>query len=560
MDNSFASRLNTIKAPWVFLMLWVITFVLYIATARGGWVIDAAGFLYNMKHQSFWDFINRTNSTDQSFYQLLTLHYYIFYKIWGFNTWLWGILYITIQALNATLFFVFFRNILTDSGIKKSTLLPLVGVLIFTCSPYISEILVCRAYYHYLQSFFFIFLILLWIQKYMHSQQIKYIWYSIIVFVLCAFTLEIFYLIPILALTVMLYYRYALNYDKIIFRKTLAFFFVPQLVMLGLYFVALLATFKNFKPHKIDLHLSVVDYLSKLPKYLFHIVFLGRFFPPAIKDKVYAACESPVTLIILYGLLLFVFVYAIGRLSKISSYSKAMFLLFTLAIINICFLMPLPFPGSALLVFYDRYTYFTDAFVYLLLAMLVAKWVQNKYVLIVLFCACVDLNLFFTIQLNTYWMESDVINTRLLRHLPDPGAKTVLLLNLPENMNGAPMIGAQPEGMYKMMKETLSDTILSNNIYDVASYNMTNDYDGANVTVINDSVIRVTLNHTGNWWWYEGHGARSYETPDYSVNMKDPGRWYEITLKHPASQYLLLYSVGDKWKTADMSKLNVQQD
>ncbi len=127
-------------------------------------------------------------------------------------------------------------------------------------------------------------------------------------------------------------------------------------------------------------------------------------------------------------------------------------------------------------------------------------------------------------------------------------------------MNGAPMIGAQPEGIFKGMMEVYSGKIIPNNIYDVASYNMVADYNGAHITVKNDSVITVVLNHPGTWWWYEGHGAKSYETPDYKVDFKTVGQRYDLTLRHPASQYLLLYSVGDVWKTVDMNSKNVQQD
>ena len=120
MNNSTTTVINRISARWFFLVFWLLTFVIYIATARAGWVIDGVGFLYNMKHQGFWDFINRTYSQDQSFYQVLTLHYYIFYKIWGFNPWMWGLLYITIHALNVYLLFLLSKNILSDSWVGNS--------------------------------------------------------------------------------------------------------------------------------------------------------------------------------------------------------------------------------------------------------------------------------------------------------------------------------------------------------------------------------------------------------------------------------------------------------
>ena len=42
--------------------------------------------------------------------------------------------------------------------------------------------------------------------------------------------------------------------------------------------------------------------------------------------------------------------------------------------------------------------------------------------------------------------------------------------------------------------------------------------------------------------------------------MTDPGHWYQLILKHPASEYLILYQVGSKWKTVDWNKKNVDQN
>lgn len=560
MNNALTSSFAKHKNVWIFTALWLLTFVLYIGAAKAGWVIDAVGFLYNMKHQSFWDFINRANSVDKSFYQLFTLHYYIFYKIWGLNLWLWSMLYITVHAANAYLIYRFFSKLLADTGVAKNIIIPLTGAVIFTLSPHISEILICKAYYHYLQSFAFILLILIWAQKYQHNQRPRYIWYSLFTFIAASLTLEIFYLIPIFVLSLAWYYRFALSYKPAVFRKSILYFVVPQVLLLALYFVLLYTVFKVMKPHKIEINQTPIDYLSKMPKYLVHIAFFGRYYQLDIKKAVYTICESIPALVGFYTMLLGSLAYVALRIRKFGPSDKIIGILFIWSVITVAFLIPLPFPGPLLLVFYDRYTYFADPFIYTLLVMIVVRYFTNKYVLIGLFCIYIDFNLYYTIQLNTYWMDSDVINNKLLHHFPNPGNKTVLLLSMPENMEGAPMIGAQPEGMFKMMHEVFTDTVYNNKIYDVASYNMFADWNGAHVNVFNDTLIRVVLNHYGTWWWYEGHGAKSYETPDYSVNMRDPGHWYEISLKRPASEYLLLYSVGDKWKTVDMSKKNVNQD
>ncbi|MCD6010433.1 MAG: hypothetical protein K0Q79_295 [Flavipsychrobacter sp.] len=560
MNSPILSKISAIKNSWVFIILWAVTFAIYVATRQAGWVIDGVGLLYNMKHQSFWDFINTTYSGDQGFYQLLTLPYYIFYKIWGFSPWMWGTLYITMHALNAMLVFSVFRAVLTDSGVKNSSIIALTTAIIFTFSPHISEVLVWRACFHYLLSFLFLLLVIAQTQKYQHTQRGKYILSAILFFSLSVFTNPIFYLTPFFVLILAIYYKLALGYDKSIFRKTILNIFVPLLVLLSAYFVALYMVYGTVRPHKTALSEPLLVYLSKPAKYLFHIIFLGRYFSKEAKDGAYRVLESLPVIILFYALVTGYLLLGISKIKAWGSNSKAIFLFSVCGLMTLFFLIPLAFPMSALWVFYDRYLYYCAPFIYVVAILLVAALVRNKYLLIGLFCAYIDVNLFFTLKVNTSWMEGDAIDKKLIENFPNDESKTVLLLNIPENMNGAAMIGAQRESNLRNMMEVYTGKLPKNTIYDVASYNMVATYNGAHVKVLNDSTISVVLNHVGTWWWYEGHGALSYETPDYKADMKTVGQHYDLILKHPADKYLLLYSVGDTWKKVDMSKINVQQD
>jgi hypothetical protein len=558
MTEPLLNRTAGNKNILVFAVLWLLTFAIYIPAAKAGWVIDAIGFIHNLRHESFWDFINRVHSEDHSLYQLFTFHYYLFYKLWGMNLWLWSLLYITVQSLNAFLLFLVCKNIFSDTGIKNSMPIALCGALLFTVCPHISEVVVCKAYYHYLQCFFFILLIVLWVQKYQHEQKAKYVWGTAILFALASITLEIFYLIPALVVSLALYYRYVLKYDQRIFKKTLINFFAVQAVILGLYFVLLYARYGQFTAHKITFNEPAIQYLSKPLKYVLHILFLGRYFSPQEKKQLYGWCESFELILVFYTLVLTIFLFAVMKLNKLTNVQKGLLLLFVWAALFIAFILPMPFPDAALLVFYDRYTYFVDGFIYTFLALLVGSYV-NKYVSIALLCLYAGVNLYFTVKLNLYWKHSAYITNRLLHDLPPADNKIVVLLNVPENMNGVPMIGAQPESEFKVMDAILNNVYIKNPVYDAVSYNMMSETDGAHVTVANDSVLHVTLNQWGTWWWYEGHGAKSYETNEYSLNMIDEGHWYELKLKKPASQYLLLFQTGDQWRVVDMNKKNVDQ-
>jgi hypothetical protein len=191
---------------------------------------------------------------------------------------------------------------------------------------------------------------------------------------------------------------------------------------------------------------------------------------------------------------------------------------------------------------------------------LLFSYIPTSVIRTSIFCVYLFINIYFTHKVNKLWKISAGITDTLMRTFPNQPDKTVLLLDLSEGLNGAPMIGAQPEGGFKIMYNLFMPNKINNEVYDVSCFNMISPNDGAHVVVLNDSVVRVVLNQWGTWWWYQHLGAGSYENKDYKLNMIDDGHFYELTMKRPANNYLLLFEVGDKWKAVDWSRKNVDQN
>ncbi len=557
-NASLTSEQPVLKNGWIFVILWALTFIIYLPAAKAGWVIDAAGWLYNITHLKFWNYINNSQSGINSLYQFTQFTTYVFFRLFGANPYAWHTLQVTMHAINGYLFFLLCNRLFSDSGIKNGRNIALCGVLLYTVCPHISEVIIWEAAYHYLQGFMLILAILLCVQKFQHTQQTKYAWLAGIVYLCSTYSLEIFYLTPWFVLSLALYYRYAIGFDKSALKKTLFWFFAPQLILFGLHIAVLLLAYGHHFAHIAENVVKPISvYLNRPPRYVFHILLFGRFFSFEVRHKVYKLVSSTPGLVFFYTVFVLVCCYLIWRLRKMEIKGKAGLLLFVWVMMCMVILLPIEFP-ELLLVFYDRYTYFIDAFIFMLLALL-ASYIPNKAVRISLLVGYGLVNLYFTTLLNLQWKYATYVDNRLLHELPDAGNKTVILLNIPENMNGVPMIGAQPEGEYKTMHDLFVGTKIPNKIYDAQSFNMLTKDDGAHVTVINDSVINVTLNQWGTWWWYEGHGGRSYENEDYRLNLVDLGHWYELTLKHPAANYMLLFQNGSMWRQVDMTKRNVDQ-
>ncbi len=536
--------------------------MLYYPASKAGFVTDFTGWLDQVKNHTFWEHINRTNFQAKSMYQVTQFNTWVFYKLFGINAWLWHMLFITLHALSVYLLFVLISGFMEDAGVANARAIAFSGALLFCISPYMSEVIVWEPSFHYLQGLLMILLILTFVRKYVHTEKGNYIRWALLVYFLSTFSLEIFYITPWLVLTLAIFYSTIPATNKGSVKKLSLYFFLPMLLLFLLRLVVYKAAYGEWVS-RIGTAAAVsgihAENFGKPAKYLFHQLFLGRFFPDTLRAQVYAFCDSSKGLILFYSIIGIIAIYIIVRLHRMGGKGKIASLLFTWSMIALALLTPLWF-GNMQLVIFDRYNYFSAAFFYMLVAVLVS-FITMRYVRLAVIAIYLLVNLRFTIQVSRFWGKANKVDAGLINNFPPVGSRTVILLNLPENIKGIPMIGSDRESEYTYMHNLLlPGRQISNTVYDVLSYNMNTPEDGAHATVLNDSMVRVTLNQWGTWWWFAGKGGFSYENNDYKLNLVDAGHMYELTLKKPADQYLLLYSVGSQWKTVDWNKKNVDQD
>ena len=423
-----------------------------------------------------------------------------------------------------------------------------------------SEVIVWEPSFHFLQGLLLIMIVLLCVQQYLYTGKGKYAIWAGIIYFLSTFSLEIFYVTPWLVLVLGMFYGFGPSLGNGKFRKVFFYFFIPLLLLFLLRLVVFRIVYASWVSRigsGVVMAMDVHDF-GKPAKYLFHLLFLGRFFSETTRDKVYAFCDSVKGVLLFYSIMAALFIYIIARFRNMGGKGKVASLIFIYVLITLSLLIPLWF-GNLLLVLFDRYEYFTCAFFYMLFSILIS-FISLQYIRVGIITLYALINLRFAIKVSRYWGKSYRVDDELLTHIPDPENKIVVLLNLPESMNGIPMIGSDKESEFKFMHNLLlPDKRINNTVYDVLSYNMLTPDDGAHVTVANDSTIHVTLNQWGTWWWFAGKGGYSYENDDYKLNLIDLGHWYELTLKKPSQQYLLLYEADGHWKTVDMSKKSEDQ-
>ena len=560
------NRLRTYIVTWIrqntalaaFISYWAIVFLVYLPAAEAGRVGDFPGWVEALTSNSFADYVNRKGSGIASMYQFTQIVSYLFYKIFGANAWQWHLLYVTLQATNALLLFIFFGQFFERSEVRYSMSAAFAGGMLFCVSPHISEVVVWEPSFHYLLGLMLMMMVMVCAQRFLETGKSKYAFLGGVVFFCSTFCLEVFYLTPLFVVMLGVYYKTVFKTVTPIVRKFFLCFTLPQSLLFLLHFLLLRIIY-----HQTVAHIGTIAQqpipvmLAKSLKYIFHILFYGRFYNDALRIKIYQLCESGPVLYSFYGVFIVIIIGVLARFSKMKIRWKPLIFLLMMVVLSLGLILPLWLPDTGIVI-YDRYTYVLDAFVYMLAALLFAN-MFNRYIFLAAIMFLALANYRFTHKVVAYWQQSaDVVNN-LVTTFPNDPAKKVLLLNLPECFDGVQMVGTRDDGEFRMMYNSIMPQKITNDVYDVEAFYMRSMKDGAHVTVLNDSTIKVTLNQWGTWWIYYGYGATSYENKDFKVDMRDQGHWYNVILKHPSSEYLLLYTVGREWKKVDLTKQNIDQ-
>jgi hypothetical protein len=544
----------------MFLFLWLLLFCLYYPARRAGYVADFTGWLNDIRESSFWDHINRTYFHVKSLYHFTQFVTWALFQLFGTHHILWHITHISLHALNGTLLYTIARRIMEETGVRNCQPIALAGVLLGCITPYLSEVIVWEASFHYLLGNLLLLLIVEQTQRYLQDGSNKRLFAILLLYFLSTFSIELFYITPLILVALLWYYGQALRYPRQAIGKAIGFIILPLLILLLAHFGFVKLAYGRWLPHisadEVVNGTETKALLAKPLKYLFHLLAMGRFWPHETKMMVYRFCEKTKVLYAFYGTAALLLLWIVVRIRAMQALQRSTALFFVWTCIGMALVIPLWFP-ELLYVVYDRYAYCFSGFFFMWLA-LVCSYLPGHRLKLFLFLAFAGVNLWFAGKLIRQWQVSAAITDSLMHGLPLQTDKTVLLLNTPECMNGIKMMGGGPTDEAKEMRNLLYAPKVNYPLHDVAAYNMQQASDAVSVMVLNDSTARVTLSQLGGWWWYGGFGANSYETEDYKV-VHQEWRYYDLTLKKDPSTYSLLFQAGPEWKQVDWSRKNVEQ-
>jgi len=552
------SRLQTPGPVWL-IIFWVIVAVLYLPSWQGGFFLDFLDTLDLYERQSFTDFINREGINNKSLYQVTQILLYILISVFGHNPLPWFLLFTLLHALNAWIILRFFLRLFDRLDYSPGFTTSVIGVLLFLVHPVQADVLVWKAAFHYLTGILMIFAILHWTLSYIKQARRRYLFFILILYFVSSFTLEIFYLTPAFVVCLVCALYLSGSIDRGTARRTLLHIFLPLAGIWCLHLLTYYMVYGKWIAHyevKMGESFTLRHALSRVAKYTVHLFGLEFTWSNGWRNKFYELSETTPALLITALLLPVTAIAGIAGWRRWTVRFRVVALLITMGLLSYVIILPMWFNDMQLMR-NDRYYYLPSVFMLMLVSVLlhgIAHKGLRRLIAAICFCYCIV----FTFRISLMTQQASRIFYGLIDSYRWYDASAVLLLNLPNNYEGIGMIPARGTYFADHLK-VLGKGAPKGKVYDVSSYNVTDKWNGAHVTVLDSSRIKVRLNQWGSWWWWDGKGAQSYENSLYRVEITDPGAEYILYLKQQPDDMILLYQVGDSWKVVDRTLIGQEQ-
>ena len=481
-------------------------------------------------------------------YQVTQVLLYSLISLFGHYPIPWLLLFTFLHALNAWMIGKLMTRILNVFAVSLAEHISLLAAFLFLINPVQTDTLIWKAALHYLIGLLMMLQIFSWTISFLQTSERKFVLYILLLYFISTFTLEIFYLTPAFVFCFGLFFFISKKIEVSLFKKFIRNIFLPMVLIWFTHLLLYHWVYGKWISHyavNISDSFSIQNIVSRLAKYSIHILGMEYFWSNDWRNKFYHFTEknSFTTLASTAIGLLFNIVFARWNKWK---HSLRLFTFFAISFMLSCTLIiPLWFNDFQLMR-NDRYYYLPSVFLLLLLGTVFYSIPQVKVrnTLIMLYVA---LCVWGTEKI--VWMTKDatsifynLINTYRWQDKP-----LVLLLNLPNNLEGINMIPARGE-YFKEHLKVLGNGTPTSNIIDVTSYNRVSLYDGVHITVLNDTTIKVTLNQWGTWWWWDSKGALDYENEYYTVQFLPTGLDYMLHLKAKAQSATLIFQTGCEWK------------
>ncbi len=536
------------KRPIYLLVLFLLTTLFfYFPTMQAGFVTDVTGGIERIENQPFWRVIYSFGFPALN--QISVLGFYTLYQLFGTFGLPWYLVFCGLHALNGWLSFLLFKNIFDQFEVKNASSIAFVGALLFLINPYQTEVLVWRACLNYLLITAFLLGTLLNLTHYLKVPQKSYLYFIHGFFLAALFTFELSLIIPLIV--IVLYSLWLWQSKQLqLFKSHFYKITLPQLLAVVGYFSLNKLAFGAYIGHygatthlQFSLKVMVQTWLKYIAKYLFFV----RSYPHSTKEIAFNFCDKYVFLLV--GLIIGASLLFLFYKKQNNAFDKNKGATFSFLSIG----FTLTFLPVLNLFFYwlqwvenDRYGYLPSVFGLMLLTyllFLLPKILKYSLLGVYLFSS-----IFLLVQTNQHWKNSTEVFYSLLQNYRWQDAENVIILNVPDNYNGAYLfrIIGRKSG-FKDALTTIHQQKIKGKIWEVAQYNMVTPTDGVTVKKTGDQQLKVEFNQWGNWFWRNGVGVGpTHKRSIYTAHFQ--GNHYLLDLKNVPPNTIFIYQDGMQWK------------
>ncbi len=548
-QKEFRDWLNALvkQSVFVFSVFLFLTLFLYLPTIQAGFVTDVTSGIERIQGQPFSNIIYSFGFPALN--QLSVLGFYLLYTIFGLNGLPWYLIFCSLHAFNAFLSYIIFSRLFQQYKIKRAASISLIGALLFLLSPYQTEVLVWRACLNYLLVTAFILLSLFSLIRYLETEKRTYHFGIHGCFLLALFTFELSLVLPLLAISFYTSWLW-LNKRPQYFSRYFIKISLPQFGLMAGYFLLnkwMVGRWIGHYGAATHLKFSLTTMSNTLLKYSIKYLFFVRAYPHQYKVQIFSFCDKYggiiLCLIVASSLFFSLYKKSINR-EKTAIYLLlgAAFILTLLPVLNLYFY-------SLQHIENDRYGYLASLFGLMLLTFFLFQ--LPKFLRYILLTTYLTAAIFLLIQTNQIWKESTEVFYSLLADYRWQDAENVVILNVPDNYQGAYLfrIIGQKSGFQDALTY-IHQKKVKGKIWEVTQYNMARTTDGVTVLKNKPNQLKVTFNQWGNWFWRNGIGVGpTHQRSIYTAHFK--GQYYLLDLKNPPANTVYIYQDGKEWKEVE---------
>jgi hypothetical protein len=477
-------------------------------------------------------------------HQMYHFPFFIAYKIFGLNAKAWILLFTFIHSVNATLLLIFCRKLLTICN--KPTAFALVPSLLFLLSPYQTEAVAWGATIHYLLITAFFLLSLIFLIKFIETENKSFLRIFLISFALSLFTMEQSFLFPLCYLAVII--LLAPKFDSK-FMKTTLVILAPTMLIVVIYFLLSKITFGALIGHygaEEHLKFNFFEISTVLFQYVLKFIAFFRFIPFEKKHYLIKLFQLPVFQLVVLAMFFVASVYAFFFQNK---NNKNLFQLIMLCTVIAIFCLG-PVLNIAMDSLYnlqtDRYSYLPSVFIYIALSLLLLS-INIRFG----YLAGLAIILFSTFHLyktTADYKETGILKNMMLENfLPFSKNQHFLFLNMPDNYKGVHLF----RNGFSAASDLHHLTSIRGKMDVVAHVNFLSIDESIDISRLENDTILLQLPKWGRW--VHTHTTENdyyYMTPH---NIDGFYIAYKIFFKDKAAESTKLFWSNGNWHQLDFN-------